>query len=115
MSDERLTPGELRDVFSDIVERSSQLSQLDSQLSTMLSDIQHGLRRLRPTDKPVDVPFPPWGKLGWSGRRGYWRLVVVDDEGCEDLLQMPRLARADAFKVLPKLLERLGMPTKKRP
>ena len=59
------------------------------------------------------MPFPPWGKLGWSGRRGQgWRLVVVDDEACEDLRAMPRTCRAEACLVLGKLVERLGLPTR---
>jgi len=55
------------------------------------------------------VLFPPWGKLAWSGRRGRWRLVVIDEDECEDLMNMPALCRSDACFVLPKLVERMEL------
>ena len=90
--------------------KSRRLGELDTQLSQKLAVIEHAIRARRPIEHPVDVPFPPWGKLGWSGRRGHWRLVVVDDEECEDLSAMPRQCRAEALAVLGKLVARLGLP-----
>jgi hypothetical protein len=82
---------------------------LDDRISRALSAIERSIRTRRPSGHPVDVPFPPWGKLGWSGRRGHSRLVVVDDEACEDLSAMPRACRAEACLILAKIVERLGL------
>lgn len=92
-----------------MAEKSRQLSALDNQIRQRLRTIEQGIRDRRPTGHPVDVPFPPWGKLGWSGRHGRWRLVVLDDDVCEDLRQMPRACRAEACLVLSKLIDRLGL------
>ncbi len=93
-----------------IATKTRQLNTLDDEICRKLTAVTHALRARCPIDHPVDVPFPPWGKLGWSGRRGrLWRLVVVDDEVCEDLAAMPRECRADACFVLGKLVEHLGV------
>lgn len=108
-------PGDptLREVVMQLAVRRRQLDALDDEIGRTLAAIEDGIRRRRSTGGPVDVPFPPWGKLGWSGRRGRrWRLVVVDDEACEDLAAMPRECRAEACFVLHKLVERLGCPTR---
>jgi len=95
--------------------KSRQLNALDDEIGEKLAAIELAIRSRRPSGHPVDVPFPPWGKLGWSGRRGRWRLVVVDDEECEDLSAMPRQCRAEALSVLGKLVARLGIqPTTRR-
>jgi hypothetical protein len=99
----------LRGIVHQIGERSRTLSRFDDMIFQRLQRIQELLRAQRPAGHPVDVPFPSWGKIGWSGRRGYWRLVVVDDDLCEDLLLMPRECRAEACLVLPKLVERMGL------
>jgi hypothetical protein len=81
----------LHEVIMQMAIKSRQLNALDDENGRKLSAIEEGIRRRRSTGGPVDVPFPPWGKLGWSGRRDRgWRLVVVDDEACEDLSAMPR-------------------------
>ena len=93
--------------------KTRQLNALDDEIGRKLAAIEEGIRRRRSTGGPVDVPFPPWGKLGWSGRRDHgWRLVVVDDEECEDLSAMPRECRAEACLVLGKLVARLGLSTR---
>lgn len=102
----------LREVIVQIAAKSRQLGALDDEIERKLSAIEDVIRQRRSTGGPVDVPFPPWGKLGWSGRRGRWRLVVVDDEECEDLSAMPRACRAEACLVLGKLVERIGLPTR---
>jgi hypothetical protein len=100
----------LREVVVQLAAKSRQLDALDDEIGRKLAAIEDGIRRRRSTGGPVDVPFPPWGKLGWSGRRGRgWRLVVVDDEACEDLSDMPRECRAEACFFLGKLVERLGL------
>ncbi len=99
----------LREVVVQLVAKTRQLSSLDDEIGTKLATIEQLIRARRPNGHPIDVPFPPWGKLGWSGRRGRWRLVVVDDEECEDLSAMPRACRAEALGVLGKLVERLGL------
>ena len=87
-----------------------QLGVLDDAIGAKLSAIEDAIRERRPSGHPVDVPFPPWDKLGWSVRRGRgWRLVVLDDDVCEDLCRMPRLCRAEACLVLGKLVDRLGL------
>jgi hypothetical protein len=99
----------LREVVAQIAAKSRQLSALDDEIGRALGAIERLIRTRRPAGHPVDVPFPPWGKLGWSGRRGRrWRLVVVDDEAC-DLCDMPRECRAQACFVLGKLFERLDL------
>ena len=100
----------LREVVAQIVAKGRQLGALDDDIGRKLRTVEDAIRLRRPSGRPVDVPFPPWGKLGWSGRRGHWRLVVVDDEECEDLHAMPRECRAEACLVLGKLVERLGLP-----
>ena len=102
----------LREVVVQLAAKTRQLNALDDEIGRKLSAIEDSIRRRRPRGHPGDVPFPPWGKLGWSGRRGCWRLVVVDDEECEDLSAMPRACRAEACLVLGKLVERLGLPTR---
>lgn len=99
----------LREVIAQIATHTRQLNAIDDDIGRELRTLEDVIRQRRPAGRPVDVPFPPWGKLGWSGRRGRWRLVVVDDEKCEDLLAMPRACRAEAFLVLGKLVERLGL------
>jgi hypothetical protein len=99
----------LRDVVIQIAAKTRQLIVLDDEIGRKLAAIEGAIRIRRPSGHPVDVPFPPWGKLGWSGRRGHWRLVVVDDEACEDLSAMPRACRAEACLVLAKIVERLGL------
>jgi len=99
----------LQDVVRQLVESSRELNRLDDEISRELQRFQAIARERRPTGHPVDVAFPPWGKLGWSGRRGRWRLVVVDEDECEDLMSMPRECRAEAFAVLPTLAKRMGL------
>lgn len=99
----------LGEVVRQLGEKSRELNRQDDTIFQLLQRIQKQLRDQRPTGHPVDVPFPPWGKLGWSGRRGYWRLVVVDEDECEDLKTMPRRCWADACLVLPKLVARMGL------
>lgn len=99
----------IREVVRQLVEASRELNRLDDDISRELQRFQELARKLRPTGHPVDVAFPPWGKLAWSGRRGRWRLVVIDEDECEDLMSMPRECRADAFTVLPLLAKRMGL------
>lgn len=99
----------LREVIRQIATKSRQLDALDNDIGRMLGTFEDTIRRRRSSGGPVDVLFPPWGKLGWSGRRGRWRLVVVDDDACEDLSAMPRECRTDACFVLGKLVARLGL------
>lgn len=99
----------LREVVVQITTMNRQLNALDDEIGRKLAAIEMAIRSRRPSGHPVDVPFSPWGKLGWSGRRGRWRLVVVDDEECEDLCEMPRQCCAEALLVLGKLVERLGL------
>ena len=100
----------LREVIAQIAIKNRQLGALDDDIGKKLRAIENVIRQRRSTGGPVDVPFPPWGKLGWSGRRGHgWRLVVVDDEACEDLLAMPRECRTEACFALRKLIKRLGL------
>ena len=103
----------LHEVIMQLAIKNRQLCALDDEIGRKLSAIEEGIRLRRSTGGPVAVPFPPWGKLGWSGRRARgWRLVVVDDEECEDLAAMPRECRVEACLVLGKLVARLGLPTR---
>jgi hypothetical protein len=104
----------LREVVVQLSIKNRQLGALDDQVARALAEISHVIRSHRPTGHPVDVPFPPWGKLGWSGRRGHWRLVVLDEEDCEDLSETPRQCRSDACHVLGKLVDRLGLTAASR-
>lgn len=100
----------LRDVVAQLFAKNRPLGTLDDEIAQKLAAFEQILRDRRPSGHPVDVPFPPWGKLGWSGRRGHrWRLVVVDEEECEDLSAMPRQCRAEAWLVLGRLVKRLGL------
>jgi len=99
----------LREIVRQLGEHTRTLGGFDRMIFQRLRHVQVLLREQRPTGLPIDVPFPPWGKLGWSRRRGYWRLVVVDEEDCEDLLAMPRECRSEACLFLPKLVERMGL------
>jgi hypothetical protein len=99
----------LREVVAQLVIKTRQLNALDDQIAGALATIEQAIRDRRSIGGPVDVAFPPWGKLGWSGRRGRWRLVVVDEDMCEDLSHMPRSCRAQACLLLPKLVSRLGL------
>lgn len=85
------------------------LGRFDALLLQRLLLIQELLRAQRPTGHPVDVTFSAWGRLGWRGCCGHWRLVVVDEGACEDLTSMPRECRAEACLFLPKLVERMGL------
>ncbi len=104
----------LREVVPQIAAKTRRLNALDDKISSVLAAVERAIRSRRPSGPPVDVPFQPWGKLGWSGRRDrHWRLVVVDNEACEDLCAMPRECRAKACLVLGKLVDRLGLlPTR---
>jgi hypothetical protein len=102
-------PPTIREVVRQLVEGSRELNRLDDDIGALLRETEALFREKRPTGYPVDVPFPPWGRLGWSGRRNRWRLVVIDEDECEDLLSMPRDCRADACALLRKLAERMGV------
>lgn len=105
----------LPEVVAQLVTKSRQLRVLDDQIGRKLEAFEHVIRTRRPIGHPVDVPFPPWGRLGWSGRRGkHWRLVVVDEEACEDLAAMPRACWTDACFVLGKLVDRLALQRSRR-
>jgi hypothetical protein len=100
----------LKDVVRDLFARARELEHLDDEIGKQLAEFERVARERRPTGYPIDVPFPPWGKLAWSGRRGRWRLVVLeDDETCTDLFTMPRECHADACHVLHKLAERMNL------
>lgn len=99
----------LREVVAQLAIKNRQLGALDDKIARVLAEIEHVIRERRPIGHPVDVTFSPWGKLGWSGRRGRWRLVVVDEDACEDLIMMPRVCRVAACHVLGKLVDRLGL------
>jgi len=98
----------IRDVIGQIKEKSAQLRDLDERITANIRTLEDRLRRITPpTLKPLSVPFDPWGKLAWSSRKGRWRLVVIDDEDSSELMVMPRLCRADAFKVLRGLIDKI--------
>lgn len=99
----------LRDVVRDLAAAQRELNTLDDAIGQKLHEIECLIRERRPTGYPIDVPFPPWGRLGWSGRRGRWRLVVLDEDECEDLCDMPNLCYVDAIHVLDKLLRKMGL------
>lgn len=100
----------LSEVVRDLFANARKLDQLDDEIGQLIAKFERTARERRPTGYPVDVPFPPWGKLAWSGRRGRWRLVVLEDEEtCTDLFNMPRECRADACHLLHKLAERMGL------
>jgi len=99
----------LREVVRQLAQLQKQLDANDDEIGATLRRTEMIIRAKRSTGGPVGVPFPPWGKLAWSGRRGFWRLVVIDDEECEDLLSMPRECRMDACHVLHKLVERMEL------
>ena len=104
----------LREVVVQLAAKTRRLGELDTAIAHKLGAIERVLRRHRSGGIPVDVPFAPWGKLGWSGRRDRpWRLVVVDEDACEDLRSMPRECRAEACMVLGKLVARLGLPPRR--
>jgi len=99
----------LREVVRDLFASARNLKHLDDEIGQLLAKAERTFRERRPTGHPIDVPFPPWGKLAWSGRRGRWRLVVLEDEDCTDLFNMPALCRADACHMLKKLAERMNL------
>jgi len=99
----------LHDVVRGIIEGQRRIDQLDDAIGQSLARTERVFRERYTAGRPVAVPFPPWGKLAWSGRRGRWRLVVIDDDECEDLFSMPALCRTDACHVLRKLAERMGL------
>lgn len=100
----------LADVIRDLAEGQRNLNRLDDEIGSKLRKIERAILARRPTGYPVEVPFPPWGKLGWSGRRGRWRLVVrEDEETCTDLFNMPALCRVDACHVVGKLVRKMGL------
>lgn len=100
----------LPEVVRELFKSARELDKLDDEIGRLLRETQQLFRERRPTGYPIDVAFPPWGKLGWSGRRGRWRLVVIEDEEtCTDLLDMPRDCRADACHLLRRLAERMGL------
>lgn len=100
----------MRQVVQELAEAARTLNHLDDEIGKQLRKFERAVLAKRPTGYPVDVPFPPWGKLGWSGRRGRWRLVVLEDEEtCTDLFNMPRECRADACHQLHKLAERMNL------
>lgn len=99
----------LRDVVAQIDAKTRRLGELDDEIERQLTAIERAIRARRPSGHPASVPFPPWGRLGWSGRRGRWRLVVLEDDACTDLSRMPRVCRVDAYRVLGALVQRLGL------
>lgn len=98
----------LREVVVLLAIQSRKLSALDDEIVSHLRTIEDRLRHHRSDSYPVEVPFPPWGTLGWSARYGC-RLVVRDEETSVTLLKMPRQCRSDACHVLGRLVDRLGL------
>jgi NAD-dependent dihydropyrimidine dehydrogenase PreA subunit len=99
----------LHDVVRGIIEGRRRIDQLDDAIGQALARTEHVFRERYTAGRPVDVPFPPWGKLAWSGRQGRWRLVVIDEDECEELSSMPALCRTDACHVLHKLAKRMDL------
>ena len=99
----------LGEVLRQLGEQQKQLGGMDSEISVLLRRFEMILRTKRPTGHPVDVAFPPWGKLGWTGRKSRWRLVVIDEDECEDLMSMPRECRVEACFLLEKLVKRMDL------
>lgn len=99
----------LREVIRDLGIASRRLNALDDEVGQTLARTERLFRKRYTANRPVDVPFPPWGKLAWSGRNGRWRLVVLEDEDCTDLFHMPAICRTDACHVLHKLAERMNL------
>ena len=54
----------LREVLLQMAIKRRQLGALDDAIGSQLSAIEDAIRKRRPSGHPVDVPFPPWGKLG---------------------------------------------------
>ncbi len=99
----------LRDVVRDLFAKSKELNRLDDEIGQLIARTERRFRERYTAGRPVDVSFPPWGKLAWSGRRGRWRLVVLEDDECTDLFNMPAICRTDACHVLYKLAERMNL------
>ncbi|MGH7176894.1 MAG: hypothetical protein ACREJC_05905 [Tepidisphaeraceae bacterium] len=99
----------LEDVVRDLFAKAKQLHNADDKIGMLLARIERMFRERRPTGHPVSVAFPPWGKLAWSGRRGRWRLVVIDGDEYEDLRNMPALCRSDACHVVGKPAKRMNL------
>jgi hypothetical protein len=60
----------LRDVVRDLVAGAKELNRLDDEIGRKIAAVERAFRERYTAGRPVDVPFPPWGKLAWSGRRG---------------------------------------------
>jgi hypothetical protein len=105
-------PRPLSEIVQVLSTQQLKLNALDDEIDGMLRRLTL-IARERYVGRPLDVPFPPWGRLGWSGARGRWRFVVLDAEDCEDLSSMPRLCRVDACHVVAKLVEKMGLLPRK--
>lgn len=59
----------LREVWRQVVAKTHQLNALDDEIGRKLRAIEHAIRSRQTIGHPVDVPFPPWGRLGWRLER----------------------------------------------
>lgn len=90
----------IREVFAEVASLNAQLNVLDDQIAEAIRTIEFHLRRKLCITKILKAPIGEGATLGWSCRRGYWRLVVVDeheDGGAIDLLSTSRGERCEAF------------------
>lgn len=90
----------LREVFTELAVLTAQLNAIDDQIGDAIHTIEFHLRRTLAVRKILKTPIDTGATLGWSCRKGYWRLVIVDEDadgGATDLLSTSRIERAEAF------------------
>ncbi len=77
----------LREVIVDIARRSKMLDEQDAdeKLRRCIRLVEFRLRTLQ-VNRILKVPIEPGITLGWSSRKGAWRLVIVDDQEAVPLL-----------------------------
>jgi hypothetical protein len=89
----------LGDVVRSIAERAinaPSIAEVDERLCRVIRLVeqhlrQHGVRRI------LKARIAEGVTLGWSARRGAWRLVIVDDAGAEPLLDVEPEERIEVF------------------
>jgi hypothetical protein len=81
--------------IAEFTAQAKQFPPYDNRVSAMIAKIDGDLRSAK--TKLVQAIITTGVKLAWSGAKGYWKFVIVDDEEAIELLQATWEERLEAF------------------
>lgn len=106
----------LERVIETLGAKCRELDDLDTQICRVIREIQTRLLRDLDVRRVIVEPLARGVTLGWSNRRGKWRLVVVDEAGACDATSTSREERLEIVQsdALARIVARAIEYTKDR-